>query len=143
VVPLLDPGCHRHCRQSRGRREHDGRRRLGWSGDHRSTPVGTYTTTFDFGTQAGLAARLDLGAVTDTFRIWVNGKRLPAQDIIDTVVDLDGYLVAGRNVLKVEVASTMRNAVRVARGGQWTGFAKQDYGLLGPVTLRPYLKVAL
>lgn len=105
--------------------------------------VGTYTTTFDFGTQAGLAAHLDLGAVTDTFRIWVNGKRLPAQNIIDTVVDLDGYLVAGRNVLKVEVASTMRNAVRVARGGQWANFAKQDYGLLGPVTLRPYLKVAL
>lgn len=105
--------------------------------------IGTYTTTFTLAKAADLAAKLDLGTVTDTFRIWVNGRQLPPQNIIDTVVDLDGYLVTGANSVKIEVATTLRNAVRVARGGQWANFDRQDYGLIGPVTVKPYAKVAI
>ncbi|MFT4084571.1 MAG: glycosyl hydrolase [Nocardioides sp.] len=102
--------------------------------------IGTYTTTFDRPTGAS-GAILDLGSVVDTVRVRLNGVRLPAVNILDTRIDLGPYLRAGKNTLQVEVASTLCNAVRVARGGQWADFARQDYGLLGPVTLTPYVDV--
>ncbi|MFE3851731.1 glycosyl hydrolase [Streptomyces griseorubiginosus] len=103
--------------------------------------IGTYSTEFSMkaGWADGVGAVLDLGEVTDTFRITVNGTRLAANQN-DTKLDIGRYLVAGHNKIVVEVASTLFNS--------WIAeyeLAKQptNYGLLGPVTLTPYRWVKL
>jgi hypothetical protein len=107
--------------------------------------IGTYTTTFTVPAagSATVGAVLDLGEVFDTFRVWLNGTQLPAQNIIDTRVDLGPYLKKGSNKLTVEVATTLRNRLRVSRGGQWANLSRQSYGLVGPVTLTPYVDTPL
>ncbi|KAB1636074.1 LPXTG cell wall anchor domain-containing protein [Pseudoclavibacter terrae] len=98
--------------------------------------IGTYSTEFDLdsGWADGVGAMLDLGEVTDTYRLTVNGTTLTTNQN-DTTLDIGPYLVEGRNQLSVEVASTLFNA--------WIAEYQldkkpSDYGLLGPVTLTPY-----
>lgn len=103
--------------------------------------IGTYTAevTLD-GTWHGVtSAHLDLGAATDTVRVAVNGHDLPPVNQLDPRhIEAGPYLLPGRNVIVVRVASTLLNAVRVAPGTGAAGRARMDYGLLGPVTLTPY-----
>jgi len=58
-------------------------------------------------------------------------------------VDVGRYLRPGANTIDVVVATTLNNRVRVHRPAEFGGQAKQDYGLLGPVTLRPYVDLDL
>ncbi|MGP4097784.1 hypothetical protein [Nonomuraea sp. KM90] len=67
--------------------------------------VGTYTTTVDL---TDTSAYLELGGITDTCRVRVNGRPLAPVDQIHPVIDLAGVL------------------------------SRQPYGLLGPVRLVPY-----
>jgi hypothetical protein len=96
--------------------------------------IGTYTTTFNWD---GGGALLDLGEVFDTYRVTINGRQLPAQDQLDTVVDAGPYLVKGANTLKVEVATTLNNRLR-ATDVAFKNNVRQNYGLIGPVKLVPY-----
>ena len=95
--------------------------------------LGTYTGTFtlsDLKRRAG--AWLEFGEIEDAFSITVNGKQLPNLDPISTRVDIGAYLRRGRNVVTVDVASTLYNAASKPL---------KDYGLLGTsgtVTVRPY-----
>lgn len=81
--------------------------------------VGTYETTFDFaaGTEGnttadGIALRLSFGPVRNTIRAWVNERQLPPLDLTDAVADVTEYLISGRNSLRVEVTSSLFNAVK-------------------------------
>ncbi|WP_216586223.1 glycosyl hydrolase [Streptomyces brasiliscabiei] len=99
--------------------------------------IGTYTTTVRLGRPDG--AWLDLGRVTDTFQVTVNGRRLPPPDQISHRLDLAGHLREGANTITVRVATPLRNRLRVTDGfpGQ-AGMPRQEYGLIGPVSLVPY-----
>jgi hypothetical protein len=107
--------------------------------------VGRYRTVVDLGADwtTGDGAMLELGEVNDTFRVWVNGRRVPPCDMLDTTLDLGGHLDAGRNVIEVEVATTLLNRLRVVTPEVYAGAQLQAYGLVGPVRLVPYAEVPM
>ncbi|MFV2196778.1 glycosyl hydrolase [Nocardiopsis sp. LOL_012] len=102
--------------------------------------IGRYTTTVDLGEgwTGGHGAYLDLGRVSDTFRVTVNGTDLPPCDQLDPVVDIGPWLRNGSNTITVEVATTLINRMRAFRPDVYGPVRRQDYGLLGPVRLLPY-----
>ncbi|MDW5330751.1 glycosyl hydrolase [Plantactinospora sp. KLBMP9567] len=107
--------------------------------------VGTYTTRFRLGPDwtRVRGAHLDLGTVVDTVRVNVNGRDLPPVNPMDLGrVDVSAHLRPGDNTITVRVASTLRNAVRVAPGTGAASQPRMDYGLLGPVSIRPYAATA-
>ncbi|MFF5105189.1 glycosyl hydrolase [Streptomyces sp. NPDC000134] len=110
-----------------------------------SAGLGRYRTTVALpaGWTAAHGAYLDLGQVSDTFRVTVNGTRLAPVDRLRPVADVGPYLRRGRNVIEVEVATPLINRLRVARPEVFGTVARQDHGLLGPVRLVPYAQVTL
>ena len=86
-------------------------------------------------------AYLDLGRVNGTYRVRVNGTNTGPVNQLRERVDVGPYLVAGSNRIEVEVATTMVNRLRVLRPDEYGSQDKQDYGLLGPAFLRPYVQV--
>lgn len=100
--------------------------------------IGRYTTTVVWDGKRGSGAYLDLGSVLGTFRVRVNGTRIAGTNPLDTVVDLGGALRSGRNVIEVEVASTLLNRLRTAQAVVFGASPRQKYGLVGPVSLQPY-----
>ncbi|GHF35457.1 hypothetical protein FHX82_007048 [Amycolatopsis bartoniae] len=102
--------------------------------------IGTYTTTFPLPSTFTRAAgvRLSLGAVFDTARVTLNGELLPPVNVFNPVLDLGNRLRNGKNTLVIQVGTTLNNRLRVSRPDLFGGNARQDYGLLGPVTLVPY-----
>ncbi|MGX1274141.1 glycosyl hydrolase [Streptomyces phaeoluteigriseus] len=106
-----------------------------------SAGVGRYRTTVDLPADwtASHGARLELGQVSDTCRVTVNGTRLAPVDRLHPVVDLGTDLLRpGTNVVEVEVATPLINRLRVAQPAVFGGVARQDHGLVGPVRLVPY-----
>ncbi len=102
--------------------------------------MGIYTARFTLerGWRDVRGAQLDLGRVVDTARVTINGRALPPLNPADLQhVEVAPYLRAGENTLVVRVASTLLNAVRVAPGTGAASRARMDYGLLGPIVLRP------
>ncbi|WKN47435.1 glycosyl hydrolase [Nocardioides sp. Arc9.136] len=104
--------------------------------------VGRYRTVVELDRSWGPedGALLELGEVNDTFRVTVNGRALPPCDVLDTTVDLGHTLRAGRNVVEVEVTSTLINRLRTVTPEVYGVAARQDYGLVGPVRLVPYVE---
>ncbi|UMG94495.1 hypothetical protein [Nocardioides sp. TF02-7] len=104
--------------------------------------IGRYRTTVDLGRDWGDddGALLELGEVNDTFRVRVNGELLPPCDPLTSTVDLGRRLRRGRNVIEVEVASTLLNRLRVVTPEVYGVAARQTYGLAGPVRLVPYVE---
>lgn len=102
--------------------------------------VGTYTANFTLpdGWTGGHGAYLDLGNVFDTFRVKINGRKLPPQNIIDTRIDVGGYLKTGKNTVSIEVTTTLNNRLRTVRVSDFGSKTRQSYGLIGPVVLTPY-----
>ncbi len=105
--------------------------------------VGTYTTTFQL--PAGWntedwGAGLDLGRVTDTFRVTVNGHAVP-MDQVNPTADLRPYLRAGANTLTVRVATTLNNRLAALDTAVRNRDVIQEYGLIGPVVVTPYKQI--
>ncbi|MFI7700408.1 glycosyl hydrolase [Nonomuraea sp. NPDC049480] len=92
--------------------------------------VGVYTT----GVRLEGGAYLELGEVTDTCRVLVDGRRLDPVNQLHPVVDLG----RAAKTLQVEVATPLGNRLRVADPAVYGGLTRQQYGLLGPVRLVPY-----
>ncbi|SCO78667.1 uncharacterized protein FRV6_02880 [Fusarium oxysporum] len=127
------------------------------SGAQNVSGVGTYTATFQVPrvTSKDSIAVLQLGPVLNTIRAWVNDKQLPAIDIYDAQIDVSNYLVAGTNTIRVEVASTLFNAVKArvdyvkangvgpAATALYTFADWQKHGLIGPVSIKSLRKVSL
>jgi hypothetical protein len=58
--------------------------------------------------------------------------------VLDTTVDVGPLLRRGRNVVEVEVASTLINRLRTVTPAVYGPVPRQAYGLVGPVRLVPY-----
>ncbi|MEV0614307.1 glycosyl hydrolase [Nonomuraea sp. NPDC050404] len=96
--------------------------------------IGTYSTTVNLDGPA----YLELGEVTDTCRVTVNGHRLDPVDPLHPVVDLGPHVRRGENTIEVEVATPLGTRLRVADPAVYGGLTRQPYGLLGPVRVVPY-----
>ncbi len=78
------------------------------------------------------AVLLDLGAVSDTFRVTVNGQPLPAADQISCLVPIGSFVRQGEvNTIEIEVATTLNNALRAFDPTR----QPQECGLIGPVVI--------
>lgn len=103
--------------------------------------IGTYSTSFTIGenwtSQTG--AYLQLGKVSDTFTVKVNGQELPAIDQISRTANISSYLEKGKNTLEITVATPLNNAMRTLAPSR----QQQDYGLIGPVKILPYNEIEL
>lgn len=102
--------------------------------------VGRYRTVVDLGRDWAQAdgAVLELGEVTDTFRVTVNGRAVGPCDVLDTAVDVGPFLRRGRNRIEVEVTTTLINRLRTVTPDVYAAAERQEYGLLGPARLVPY-----
>ncbi|KAL6922539.1 hypothetical protein FSST1_006565 [Fusarium sambucinum] len=127
------------------------------SGVQNISGVGTYTATFQIPRVPGKdsVAVLQFGPVLNTMRAWVNDKQLPAIDIYDAQIDVSDYLVSGSNTVRVEVASTLFNAVKArvdyvkangigpASPVLYTSVDWQKHGLIGPVFVKSLRKISV
>lgn len=121
---------------------------LPWSGIPEladSAGIGRYRTTIDLpsGWTSAHGAHLELGQVSDTARVTVNGTAAPVVDRLHPVVDVGTLLRRGRNVIEVEVAVPLVNRLRVAQPAVFGAVARQDHGLVGPVRLVPYAQATV
>ena len=99
--------------------------------------VGTYTTTIDLPadwTAADRGAYLDLGAVSGSVRVALNGRAVAPDSVPGRRWDVSALLKPGANDLTVRVATTLRNAVP----GVALPYASMRIGLLGQVRLVPF-----
>ncbi|HJP77053.1 MAG TPA: glycosyl hydrolase [Pseudonocardiaceae bacterium] len=105
-----------------------------------SSGIGHYRADVSLPANWGHAAGavLDLGVVNDTFRVWVNGRRVPPAGVLTSKLDLGSLLRPGDNVVEVEVATALMNRLRVVTPEIYGVATHADYGLIGPVTLTPY-----
>jgi len=87
-------------------------------------------------------AVLNLGEIFDSFTVLVNGQQVPFSDQLSGEVDLSNFLRPGRNAISIRVATTLNNRLRTL-DGVLKDRPKQQYGLIGPVTLQPYSLVLL
>ncbi|WZH52161.1 MAG: glycosyl hydrolase [Nocardioides alkalitolerans] len=104
--------------------------------------IGRYRASVNLGQQwpVGTGALLELGAVEDTFRVTVNGQALPPCDPLRTTVDLGRRLQRGANTIEVEVATPLLNRLRTVTPEVYGVATRQNYGLLGPVRILPYVE---
>ncbi|MGW5664136.1 hypothetical protein ACWEWG_29350 [Streptomyces sp. NPDC003758] len=107
--------------------------------------IGRYRTTVALpaGWDASHGAYLDLGQVSDTFRVTVNGTRLAPADRLRPVVDVGALLRHGDNTLEIEVATPLINRLRVVQPAVFGAAARQAHGLVGPVRLVPYVQATV
>ncbi|MFJ6917150.1 glycosyl hydrolase [Streptomyces sp. NPDC101133] len=105
-----------------------------------SAGIGRYRTTVTLpGTwTSSHGALLELGQVSDTFRVSVNGSEAGPCDRLTPVVDVGPLLRRGTNTIEIEVATPLVNRLRVSRPEVFGGLGRQEYGLAGPVRLVPY-----
>jgi hypothetical protein len=79
---------------------------------HDASGVGRYRTTLDVaGIGEGRGAWLDLGVVGGTYRVYVNGRRLPPGNQFHPRIDISAYLRRGSNTIEVEVGTTLNNVL--------------------------------
>ncbi|KAJ5440168.1 uncharacterized protein N7458_011166 [Penicillium daleae] len=124
--------------------------------------LGYYSTSISWpptGHRSADGAYLILPAISHAARIYVNGQKVPPIDFSAPRVDLGQYLKKGSNQITVVVPTTMWNYIRSIAGeietadvplqllmsavGYTTLPSVTDNGLIGTVTLVPYVKVHL
>ncbi|HEX3786320.1 MAG TPA: glycosyl hydrolase [Pseudonocardiaceae bacterium] len=105
-----------------------------------SSGIGHYTTTVTLPSswRSVSGAVLDLGSVTDTFRVWVNGHLVPPAGPLTSKLDLGDLLKPGNNTIQVDVATTLLNRLRTVTPAIYGIATRQNYGLVGPVRIEPY-----
>ena len=111
--------------------------------------IGHYSTTFDMTSNN---AMLSLGPIQNTVKAFVNDRELPPVNLFDAVIDISSHTKIGTNSLRVEIATTLFNAVKsrgssIATAGAPAAVANPrlletvpsvSYGLEGPVVVTPY-----
>ncbi|KAH8743984.1 hypothetical protein F5883DRAFT_634313 [Diaporthe sp. PMI_573] len=121
--------------------------------------VGVYTATFSIPNLCQLslsemASTIHFGPVLHTLRAWINGKQLPSVDLFDAQLDISNYVVPGDNLIRVETASTLFNAVKARHDWVksivgpidpevYTSVDWQPHGLVGPVRIKTHRKVTI
>lgn len=114
---------------------------------------GFYSTTFEWPPVNGSAdgAMLDLGAITNTARVWINEHQIPPLDPTHAIADIGDCLTHGTNHVQVVVSTTLGNVLRPvyhqvkSSGTLWLGpvAIEQEYGLVSNVTIIPYLSTTM
>jgi len=117
-----------------------------------------YKTTFNPGDKIEGEYQLDLGKVSESARVWVNGKDAGILWSIPFTTKIGQLLKPGANTIEIEVANLMANRIRqmdqqkvVWRNYHEINFVNIDYkpfdaagwkpmpsGLLGPVTITQF-----
>jgi hypothetical protein len=112
--------------------------------------VGTYRASVILGSDWGSAgAYLDVGAAAGTVRVMVNGRLATTQTTVSSPIDLGRLMHPGRNVVEVELATTLNN--RLVASGQagdpcclrFASRSRMAAGLIGPVQLIPYADIEI
>lgn len=67
-----------------------------------------------------------------------DGVRVPPAGLLAASMDLGPLLRPGQNTIRVDVATTLINRLRVVTPSVYGIEARQAYGLIGPVQLTPY-----
>ena len=121
---------------------------------------GVYTTTFKFKPKADAEYLMELGKVSESARVWLNGQDLGVIWSFPFELRIGKYLKKGKNELKIEVANLMANRIKYMdqKGIEWRNyheinFVNIDYkpfdaqhwkpmssGLIGPVTIKTFKK---
>jgi hypothetical protein len=98
--------------------------------------VGTYTSTFEAPAtwKSGSPVILHLGEVMDSFRLAINGKPVP-MDQISAMGDISRYIKPGANTIEVRVATTLNNRLADIDPDVKKRNFSQNYGLIGPVVI--------
>lgn len=106
--------------------------------------IGTYRLSFVLGASwsGTTGAVLDLGSVTDSFTVKVNGHEVPFMDQLTARAEIGRYLRTGVNTLEVTVATTLINRLRTLDKVQ-SSWPQQANGLVGPVVVTPTVRVPL
>jgi len=112
--------------------------------------IGTYTTTFNWDADAADGAYLDLGWISQSAEVEVNGVVADPVDIHDPVVNIGDLLVDGENTLKIVVTAPLTNRL-LAMGRLREGVSgthrfytiKYHENGLSAVTLIPYVEEAV
>lgn len=104
---------------------------------------GLYTNTFTL-EDGFTGAILDLGATfSNILEVTINGQTLPPVDQFNPILDLGGYVQQGENTLTVLIGTTLYKANVAAEGlaspDPWLAAYPDSYGLLGGVTVTPYV----
>lgn len=120
--------------------------------------IGIYTSSFNFShSPSEVAAVISFGLVSNTIRAWVNEQLLPPIDLADPRADMTQYLVHGLNTIRVEVSSTLFNAVKARMNSSTTAYVPltltnaafyedtdyMSFGLLEPVVVSMMTRVQL
>jgi hypothetical protein len=111
--------------------------------------TGTYRTTVTLDqhwTGAGRGAYLELGRVEGGGQVRVNGARVHPACVPPSRIDIGPFLQPGRNLIEVEVTTTLKNRLNALAEQEVPGYSRflnrpvrtQPYGLIGPVRLVPY-----
>ncbi|KAJ5797556.1 uncharacterized protein N7503_006852 [Penicillium pulvis] len=114
--------------------------------------IGYYTTTFTWppaSSSSVSGAFIDLGSITHTARVMINGHQVPTLDISWAKADIGSFLQHGKNTLEVVVSTTLGNVLRtywdkLETSGKLASVvfadppAEEDYGLIYPVQVIPY-----
>ena len=111
------------------------------------------------GTSSNLGAELQQSSIFHTQRAWLNGRLLPMMDPVNPKLDISPWLQEGlENVLMIEVATTLLNAINVFPDNQIesVGYTRarklaegkvkrghQKYGLTGSVEIVPFGRVQI
>ncbi|KAJ3845419.1 hypothetical protein F5878DRAFT_636639 [Lentinula raphanica] len=116
--------------------------------------VGTYVTSFEWNNavDGAVGLLLDYGEIFHTVKAWLNGQQVTTADPTNPVVDISELVVNGTNVIRVDAASTLLNAINAVPEVETLGqlrvstsiiTANQAYGLISNVTLVPYARVVV
>lgn len=120
--------------------------------------TGEYTISFDLSQKTADEYILDLGKVSESARVWINGEEVGILWSLPYQARVGKYLKPGQNTLKIEVANLMANRIRYMdrQGIEWRRYHEINFvninyepfdasnwepmtsGLLGPVRLLPY-----
>ncbi|MGA4837347.1 glycosyl hydrolase [Streptomyces sp. G45] len=111
--------------------------------------TGTYRTTVtldEHWTAPNHGAYLELGRVEGGVQVRVNGRHAHPASVAPPRIDIGALLRQGRNVIEVEVTTTLKNRLTALAEQGVPGYSRflerpvrtQPYGLLGPVRLVPY-----
>lgn len=92
--------------------------------------IGLYETTVLIPYNASHAI-LEINSVSDTAKVIVNGENIQLNQI-NRKADIAPYLFKGENVIQVEVATTLHNALSLYNDLR----VPVDYGMFGPVKLK-------
>ncbi|MBE9599752.1 glycoside hydrolase [Pedobacter sp. MC2016-24] len=121
--------------------------------------TGVYTSNFTLNAKTAKEYVLNLNQVDESARVWINGQEVGILWSIPFQARVGKYLKAGNNIIKVEVVNLMANRIRYMdqKKIQWRNYHEINFvninykpfdaanwavmpsGLIGPVTITPYL----